>query len=308
MTATIIPWILFTLFVIAALFVDLVYLHREDKEVSIKNSLFFTVVWIAAAMVFCAGIYFVRGGEPALQFLTGYLIEKSLSVDNLFVFVLIFTHFGVPPVFQHKVLFWGILGAIVMRLAFIFGGIALINTFHWVIYVFGGFLVFTGGKLAMSKAVKMDPEKSVALKMFRKIMPLDHSLHGGSFFVRRGGRAYATPLFVALILIETSDVIFALDSIPAILAITLDPFIVYTSNIFAILGLRSLFFALAGVMKMFRYLHYGLSVILIFLGVKMLLSDFYHIPATHSLMFIAAVLTTFGMASAMAPSRSKERR
>jgi len=304
MLETIAPWALFTLFVIGALILDLKVFHKEEREISVKEALALTVFWISLALIYCAGIYLVEGSVPATQFLTGYLIEKSLSVDNLFVFILIFTYFQIPSTHQHKVLFWGILGAIVMRLIFIFAGIALIHAFHWIMYVFGAFLVFTGVKLSMHHAVEVHPEKSVVLKLFRKIMPIDDSLHGGRFFIKRDGALAATPMLVALVFIETSDVIFAMDSIPAILAITLDPFIVFTSNIFAILGLRSLFFALSGFMRMFRFLQYGLSIILIFLGVKMLVAEFYRIPVLLSLGVIAAVLIVCAAASVLAPGRA----
>lgn len=302
-----IPWILFTLFVVAALVLDLTVLHKKEAEIPVKESILMTLFWIFLAFIYCGGVYYFKGHEPALQFLAGYLIEKSLSVDNLFIFLLIFTHFQVPGAYQRSILFWGILGAIVMRLIFIFAGVALIKTFHWVIYIFGAFLVFTGVKLAFHRAVEVHPEDSIVLKLFRKMMRVEPNISDGRFFVKRGGKIAATPLFVALILIETSDVIFAMDSIPAIFAVTLDPFIVYTSNIFAILGLRSLFFALAGIMKMFRFLHYGLAIILSFLGIKMLIVDFYHIPVVYSLGFIAAVLIFFAVISAMAPSRKEER-
>jgi tellurite resistance protein TerC len=241
-----------------------------------------------------------------LEFLTGYLIEKSLSVDNIFVFLVIFTYFAIPMKYQHRTLFLGILGALVLRAIFIFSGVALLERFHWVIYIFGAFLIYTGLRLAMSHDKEIDPEKNLALRLFRRVMPVTDSLEGGSYFVRRQGVLMATPLFVVLLVIETTDVIFALDSIPAILAVTNDPFIVYTSNVFAILGLRALYFALAGLLRLFRYLHYGLAVILIFVGIKMMLSEVIHIPITLALGVIASVLTLSILASVLLPEREAD--
>lgn len=283
-------WGAFTLFILAMLALDLFVFHRKPHEVKLKEALIWSGVWIGLALAFNAGIYFWQGKEPALQFLTGYLIEKSLSVDNIFVFVLIFAYFRVPAKYQHEVLFWGIVGALAMRAIFIAGGIALIKNFHWIIYVFGGFLILTGIKMALSKDKEVHPEKNPLIRLFKKFMPVTHEYHDGKFFIRKDGRTWATPLFVVLLAVETTDLIFAVDSIPAILAITDDPFIVYTSNVFAILGLRSLYFALAGIMHLFHYLHYGLSAILVFVGCKMLMSDFYKIPIGVSLGVIAGVI------------------
>ncbi|MDH5510867.1 MAG: TerC family protein [Nitrospinota bacterium] len=287
-----IPWAVFILFIIAALWLDLAILHTKDTEIPIHLALKMAGFWIALALMFGVGVYYVRGAESALMYFTGFLIEKSLSLDNLFVFILIFNYFRIPGMYQPKVLFLGILGAIVMRLTFILAGIALIKEFYWMIYVFGVFLIYTGGKLAMTGEIKVHPEKSLVYRLFRQIMPVHAGFRGSDFFVKLDGRWAATPMFVAVLMIETSDVIFAVDSIPAIMAITLDPFIIYTSNIFAILGLRSLFFALAGLMRMFHYLNYGLSLILVALGIKMTLSGFFHIPVLLSLGFIAATLLT----------------
>ncbi len=286
------PWALFILFIIGALALDLVILSGKDKALTVKDSLRLTGFWVSLAMVFCVGVYYFKGAESALMFLTGYIIEESLSVDNLFVFILIFSYFKIPPKYQPRILFWGILGAIVMRLVFILAGIALIQSFHWVIYVFGAFLVYTGAKLTLGGEMEVHPEKNKALLLFRKFMPVTNEFHDGHFITRINGVSHATPMLVALILIETSDVIFAVDSVPAILAITQDPFIVYTSNIFAILGLRSLFFALSGIMQMFRFLNYGLTLILVFLGIKMILSDIVHIPVVYSLGAIAVTLVS----------------
>ncbi len=237
------------------------------------------------------------GKVPAIEFLTGYIIEKSLSIDNIFVFILIFSAFGVPLIYQHKVLFWGVIGALIMRIAFIFAGISLIAKFHWIIYIFGAFLVFTGIKIAVNKGTKVNIENNVILRIARKIMPVTTSYNGASFFSKINRKWVATPLFLVLLMIEFTDLIFAVDSIPAILAITKDPFIVYTSNVFAILGLRSLYFALAGSLKFFTYLHYGLALILIFVGIKMMISDFYKFDPFVSLAVIASILTCSIIAS-----------
>ena len=296
-------WVGFNVFVLAMLAVDLLVFHRKPHEVSFKEALIWSGVWIGLALTFNAGIYFLQGKQLALEFLTGYLIEKSLSVDNIFVFLMIFACFKVPAKYQHEVLFWGILGALLMRAGFIAGGVALIKNFHWIIYVFGAFLIFTGIKMALDKDKEIHPEKSLVLRLFRKIMPVTKDYEGGKFFVRKGKRTFATPLFVVLIVVETTDVIFAVDSIPAILAITQDPFIVYTSNVFAILGLRALYFDLAGIIQLFHYLHYGLSAILAFVGTKMLIVDFYKIPIGLSLAVVAALLSLSVGASILWPKK-----
>ncbi len=296
-------WIGFGVFILSMLALDLGLFHRKAHEVHVKEALVWSAVWISLALVFNVIVYFWRGQEMALQFLTGYLIEYSLSVDNIFVFLLIFAYFRVPAVHQHKVLFWGILGALVMRAIFIALGIALIHKFHWMIYVFGAFLVFTGIKMGMEKDKEIHPEKNPVLRLFRRFMPVTERYEGGSFFVRRDMKLLATPLFIVLLMVETTDVIFAVDSIPAILAITSDPFIVYTSNVFAILGLRSLYFALSGIMRLFHHLHYGLSIILGFVGVKMVLSDIFKIPIGVSLGVIAGVLALSVIASLLWPKK-----
>ncbi len=284
------PWILFNGFVLIMLALDLGIFHRTPKEIKFKEAITWSAVWIGLALIFNWGLYLVKGKEPAMEFLAGYLIEKSLSVDNVFVFAMIFAFFKIAPRYQHEVLFWGILGAIIMRAGFIAGGVALIKNFHWIIYVFGGFLIITAIKMAKHEPGHSDLAKNPALKLFNRFVPVAHGYEGPKFWVKENGREMATPLFVALVLVEVTDVIFAVDSIPAILAVTKDPFIVYSSNIFAILGLRSLYFALAGVMKMFRYLHYGLAAILGFVGVKMLITDIYKIPIGISLSIIALIL------------------
>lgn len=299
------PWIGFTAFVVGALALDLALLHKTDEDIPIRAALKMTAFWVTLALLFCAGIYFLEGDEAALTFLAGFLIEKSLSVDNLFVFLLVFTYFSTPSRYQPKILFWGVLGAIVMRLIFILAGVWLINMFDWIIYVFGLFLVVTGVKLSVQGHTEVDPERNIVLRIFRRMMPVENNVESGKFFIRREKVIYATPLFVALLMVESSDLVFAMDSIPAILAITRDPFLVYTSNIFAILGLRSLFFALSGVMKMFHYLSYGLTVILVFLGIKMLAADFYHLPIPLSLGFIGVTLLIAMGASYIFPPKDK---
>jgi tellurite resistance protein TerC len=296
-------WIGFNVFVLAMLALDLGVFHRKAHEVKVKEALWWSAVWIGLALTFNAGIYFFRGEEAALEFLTGYLLEKALSVDNIFVFIMIFAYFRVPALYQHKVLFWGILGALVMRAAFIATGITLLQHFHWVIYVFGAFLIVTGIKLAMQQNKEVHPEKNPVLKLFRRFMPVTKNFEGAKFLVKRDGRRFATPLLIVLLMVETTDVIFALDSIPAILAITTDSFIVYTSNVFAILGLRALYFALAGIMQMFHYLSYGLAAILVFVGVKMMLMDFYKLPIGISLGVVAGILAIAVMASLLKPRR-----
>ncbi len=299
-------WGGFNLFVLAMLALDLLVFHRKPHEIKLKEALVWSGVWIGLALVFNAGVYIWQGRQPALEFLTGYLIEKSLSVDNIFVFLMIFSYFKVPQKYQHEVLFWGILGALLMRAGFIAGGITLIKHFHWIIYVFGAFLIFTGIKMALDKDKEIHPEKSLVLRLFHKIMPVTKNYEGGKFFVKKEGRTFATPLFVVLLIVETTDVIFAVDSIPAILAITHDPFIVYTSNVFAILGLRALYFALAGIIRLFHYLHYGLSAILVFVGTKMLIADLYKIPIGMSLTVVAVLLLLAIAASILWPKKVKE--
>ncbi len=284
-------WIGFNLFVVLMLALDLGVFHRTAHEVKMKEALTWSAIWIALAMIFNVVIYYWKGQDVALEFLAGYVIEKSLSVDNIFVFVLIFTYFNVPAKYQHRVLFWGILGALIMRAIFIAAGVTLIEKFHWIIYVFGIFLVITGIKMAVNRGTKIDPEKNVAVKFFKKFFPVSNEYHGSKFWIKQTGKWVATPLFIVLLLVEFTDLIFAVDSIPAILAVTKDPFIVYTSNVFAILGLRSLYFALAGLMHWFTYLHYGLAAILIFVGIKMLLVDVYKIPIAISLLTILSILT-----------------
>jgi len=298
-------WVGFILFVLAMLALDLLVFHRKTHEVKVKEALIWSGIWISLALVFNLGVYIWGGRQQALEFLTGYLLEKSLSVDNIFVFLMIFSYFKIPHKYQHEVLFWGILGALIMRGAFIAGGIALIEQFHWIIYVFGGFLIFTGIKMVLDKDKEIHPEKSLVLRLFNRVMPVTKGIEDGRFFIKTSGRWFATPLFVVLLVVETTDVMFAFDSIPAILAITQKPFIVYTSNVFAILGLRALYFALAGIMQYFHYLHYGLSVILVFVGLKMLLADIYKISVGTSLLVLACILTISIIASMLWPKKAK---
>lgn len=297
------PWIAFNAFVIAMLALDLLVFHRKAHAVSIKEALVTSAAWIALALAFNVGIYLVRGGETALEFLAGYLIEKSLSVDNIFVFLLVFSSFGVKEEYRFRVLFWGVLGALVMRGALILGGSALLERFHWVMYLFGAFLVFTGAKMAFHKEGELHPERNPVVRLARRLFPVTEGYEGSSFFVRRNGALAATPLFLVLVVIETTDLVFAVDSIPAVFAVTEDPYIVYTSNVFAILGLRALFFAIAGAASKFHYLKPALALILSFVGIKMLVAGFVKLPTGLSLGVIAAIL-----AGAIALSVARERR
>lgn len=294
-------WILFNLFVLGMLAVDLGIFHRKSHEVNLKEALSWSAVWITLAMIFNAGIYYFQGPKPALEFLTGYVIEKSLSVDNIFVFVLVFSFFRVPAVYQHKVLFWGILSALVMRGILIVVGAALLAKFHWIIYIFGGFLVFTGIKMLVMRDQEMDVQNNLAVRLFRRFVPMSPSYDGDKFFTVQNGTRMATPLLLVLAVIEVTDLIFAVDSIPAIFAVTGDPFIVYTSNVFAILGLRSLYFALAGLVDKFRYLKVGLAFVLMFVGAKMLMMGWIKIPIGISLAVIASILTVSVVTSLMTP-------
>ncbi len=294
-------WIGFNVFVLIMLALDLGVFHRKSHEVNIKEALIWSFVWIALAMAFNYGIYHLMGKVKALEFFTGYVLEKSLSVDNIFVFILVFSFFKVPSLYQHKILFWGVFGALVMRIILIFSGVALLTKFHWLIYVFGAFLIFTGIKMLVQKDGHAEPDKNILVRLFKKIYPVTNEYHSDKFFVKLDGRKFATPMFVVLLVIEFTDLVFAVDSIPAILAITNDTFIVYTSNVFAILGLRSLYFALSGVMKYFRFLKIGLSVILVFVGVKMMIVDFYKFPIALSLSVIIGILAVSVIASLIKP-------
>ena len=306
MTDTTILWAAFNVFVLIMLALDLGIFHRKSHTVSIREALTWTGIWFGLAMLFNLFVYYQFGKEKSIEFFTGYLIEKSLSVDNIFVIIMVFSFFSVPERYQHKVLFWGILGALVMRVVFIFAGIELIHKFHWLMYVFGGFLIVTGIRMATGNGVKLDPDGNPMVKLVRKIFPVTNSFMGDNFFVRLNGRLWATPLFVVVIVIEGTDLIFAVDSIPAILAISDDPFIVYTSNVFAILGLRSLYFALSGIEKYFHYLKYGLATILVFVGAKMALVDLVKIPVEISLIVIVFVLG-FSMLASIAIAKPQKK-
>lgn len=309
---TVWTYVLFNLFVLGMLAIDLGVFHRKDHRIGLRESLVWTAVWIGLAALFAAGLYnwklsalgSERATDTTLQFVTGYLIEKSLSIDNVFVFLLLFRYFKVPDHLQHRVLFWGIIGALLFRGIFIALGAVLIAKFHWVIYVFGGILILTGIKMALSKGKEIHPERNPLLRLFRRFAPVTSEYQGRHFFIKRAGTWVATPLMVVLILVESSDIIFAVDSIPAIFAVSRDPFIVYTANVFAILGLRSLFFALAGVMNLFHHLHYGLSAILVFVGIKMLLSESYKIPVGLSLAIIGLILVLAVIASRVWPAQA----
>jgi tellurite resistance protein TerC len=305
MSDSTILWISFNAFVLLMLALDLGVFHRKSHEITVKEALIWTGVWITLAMLFNIFIDFYFGKDKAIEFFTGYLIEKSLSVDNIFVIIMIFSYFNVPKPYQHKVLFWGILGALVMRAAFIFAGIELIHKFHWLIYIFGGFLIFTGIRMVKAGDVQLDLEHNPVVKFVRRIVRVTPAFHEDKFFTRIDGILWATPLFLVVVMIEATDLIFAVDSIPAILAISEDPFIVYTSNVFAILGLRSMYFALAGIEKYFRFLKFGLAVVLVFVGAKMCLMDFVKIPVEVSLIVIVFVLG-ISMIASMVATRSSD--
>jgi tellurite resistance protein TerC len=297
-------WVGFIAFVLAMLALDLGVFNRKTHVISMKEAGIWTAIWIGLALAFNLILYLWQGAEPALQFLTGYLIEKALSVDNLFVFALIFSLFAVPARFQHRVLFWGVLGALIMRGAFIAVGAALLHSFHWIIYIFGAFLIYTGIKLALHKETSIEPDRNPAVRLFRRFFPITNQYHDEHFSVRQAGRLLATPLLLVLVMVESTDLVFAVDSIPAIFAITSDPFLVYTSNVFAILGLRSLYFLLAGALDKFYYLKTALAFILSFVGIKMLISEWVAIPILLSLAVILTLLTTAIIASAIRARRT----
>lgn len=299
-------WITFGVFIFAMLALDLGVFNRKAHVIKMKEALLWVSFWVSLAVAFGVGVYYFYGHSKALEFFTAYIIEYSLSIDNLFVFLLIFRFFNVPPAYEHKALFWGILLALITRGVFIFAGVALINKFHWIMYVFGAFLIFTGIKLALNKQTEVHPDKNVAIKMLRYFVPVTKEFQEARFFIIKNGKRFATPMLAVLLALETTDILFAVDSIPAVLAISRDPFIVYTSNVFAILGLRSLFFAISGLMKLFHLLHYGLSAILSFVGVKMLIADFYHIPVGISLAVISSILVISIVASIIWPDTKYE--
>jgi tellurite resistance protein TerC len=297
-------WILFNLFALGMLVVDLRVFHRPGRTTSFRGALGWSAIYVALAAAFAALLYFWQGHQVALEFVTGYVLELSLSVDNLFIFLIIFNYFAVPDEHQHRVLFWGVLGALVMRGIFIGAGVGLISRFHWVLYIFGGLLIMSGIRLLVMGEHKVDPGKNPLVKALRRFIPVTNEYRGGKFFVRKS-RLYATPLLVVLLVIETTDVLFAVDSIPAVLAVTLNAFIVYTSNVFAILGLRSMYFAVSGLMKVFRFLHYGLALVLILVGLKMLAADYYRVPIAATLGVVAGVLLVSILTSVALPPASK---
>jgi len=299
-------WIVFGLFIMAMLALDLGVFNRRVHVVNLREALLWTALWVSLAILFGMGIYFFYGHTPALEYFTAYLIEYSLSIDNIFVFIIIFRYFCLPRELEHKALFWGIILALVTRLVFILAGVSLINTFSWVTYLFGAFLIFTGIKMAISKDTEVHPDRNIAIRMLKFFMPVTPTFEQAQFFVRKQGRLYATPMLATVLVLESTDILFAVDSIPAVIAISKDPFIIYTSNVLAILGLRSLFFAVAGLMKIFHFLHYGLALILAFVGVKMLIEDYYHFPILLSLGVIFLILLLSVGASLLWPKNQND--
>ena len=283
-------WVLFNVFIFSLLILDLTVFHKKAHTVKMKEALLWSAFWVSLALIFNLGVGLVAGQDKALQFFTGYVLEESLSIDNLFVFIQLFNYFRVPTHFQHRVLFWGILGVIITRASFILGGIALMGTFHWIIYVFGAFLVFTGIKIGLGHEGELRPEKNPVIRFLRKFFRVSETFEDGKFFIKKNGVTYITSLLIVLVTIEMTDIVFAIDSIPAVLAVTNDSFIAYSSNLFAVLGLRALYFALSGMMGLFHYLKYALAAILIFIGFKMLLSGLVHFSTLVSLGFIVVVL------------------
>lgn len=306
-------WIGFMVFIALMLWLDLGVFNKKSHRITIRESLGWTFAWMSLAGLFMVGIYWQMGMNAAaqtkaLEFLTGYIIEQSLSVDNLFVIILIFNYFRVKEEYQHKVLFWGIIGALIFRILLIVVGVSLINQFSWIMYVFGGFLVVTGFRMGLEGEKEIHPESNPVVKLFKKFFPVTHEEHEDNFFVRKEKKWFATPLFIVVLVVEITDLVFAIDSIPAILAISRDPFIVYTSNAFAILGLRSLFFALSGLLNLFHYLKYGLSVVLMFIGSKMVLSKWVHISTEVSLLVVMSVLIISVIASLLSPAHRKKKK
>lgn len=296
-------WILFGVFILVMLALDLGVFNRQAHVIGMREALLWVLFWVSLAVIFGLGVYFYSGQVKSIEFFTAYLIEYSLSIDNIFVFLLIFRYFNIPPYLEHKALFWGIILALITRLLFILAGVALIQAFSWITYVFGAFLVFTGIKMAMSKDVEVHPERNVAIRMLKVFIPVTCDFQGARLFDRREGRLCATPMLAIILVLESTDILFAVDSIPAVLAVSKDPFIVYTSNVFAILGLRSLFFAVSGLMKLFHHLHYGLSAILTYVGIKMMVEHVYHVPVITSLIVISILLILSVIASLLWPKK-----
>jgi len=300
----VIAWLIFSAIVLGMLAIDLLVVRRGPHGMPLREALARCAVWIGVAALFNLGVYVYRGPQAGLEFLTAYVIEESLSVDNLFVFLLIFAHFRVPDAYRHTVLFWGILGALVMRLVFIAAGVSLLQNFHWVIYVFGAILIVSGVRMARGRGPDVRPEQSRLLRWFRRVFPVVDGFEGGKFFVTRDGRRFATTLFVVLLMVEATDLVFAVDSIPAVLAVSRDPFIVYTSNVFAIIGLRTLFFALARLLDLFHFLRYGLALILVFVGAKMLLSHWVEVPIALTLGMVGGTIAVCTAASIVFPRKA----
>lgn len=296
-------WIVFSFFILAMLALDLGVFNRKAHVIEMKEALLWITFWVSLAVIFGIGVHLISGHIKALEFFTAYLIEYSLSIDNIFVFLLVFRYFNLPHHLEHKALFWGIILALVTRLVFILAGVALINTFSWITYIFGAFLVFTGIKMATSKNVEVHPERNVAIRMLKTFMPVTCEFQGSRLFTRINGVLHATPMLAIILVLESTDILFAVDSIPAVLAVSKDPFIVYTSNVFAILGLRSLFFAVSGLMKLFHHLHYGLSAILTYVGIKMIAEKIYHVPVVTSLIVISIILALSIVASLLWPEK-----
>lgn len=302
-------WVLFNVFALCMLVLDLRVLHRRGSGTGFRKALVWSAMYVGLAVAFAAIVYFWQGHQVALEFVTGYLLELSLSVDNLFIFLVIFNYFAVPEDQQHRVLFWGVLGAMIMRGIFIGAGVGLIERFHWLFYIFGALLIYSGIRLVVMGSHKIDPSTNPLVRVMRQFIPVTDGYEGGKFFVRRAqenARLYATPLLVVLLVIETTDVLFAVDSIPAVLAITLNAFIVYTSNVFAILGLRSMYFAVSGLMKVFRFLHYGLAAVLIMVGLKMIMANYFRVPIAATLGTVAGVLAVSIAASVAFPQKASQ--
>lgn len=307
MSHELILWIGFNVFIILMLALDLGVFQRNPHTIKVKEALIWSLVWVLLALMYNVFIYYDMGEQKALEFFTGYLLERSLSVDNIFVFVLLFSYFKVPRLYQHKVLFWGVLGALILRAILIGVGALMVSKFGWIIYIFGGFLLFTGFKMAFQSETDIEPENNIVIRTFKRLFPVTHEYHDGKFIVKINKKKFATPLLVVLVAVEFADLVFAFDSIPAIFAVTTDPFIIYTSNIFAILGLRTLYFAIASIMYKFHYLKIGLSLILIFIGFKMLIMELYKIPILFSLGIIALILITSIVYSLAKPLQKSEK-
>jgi tellurite resistance protein TerC len=297
MSAEITLFVLFNVFILLMLAIDLGVFNRKAHTISLKEAIVWSIVWTVLALVFNAGVYVWSGSTKALEFFTGYLIERALSFDNIFVFVIIFAYFGVPPRYHHRALFWGVVGALVTRSIFIAAGTALISRFEWVLYIFGVILIISGWKMLSSDSLEVHPDKNIFIRTARRLFPVAPGFDTGNFFVRINGRLHLTALFLVLLTIETTDIVFAVDSIPAVFGVTKDPFVVYSSNVFAILGLRATYFLLAGVMDTFHYLSHGLSFVLIFIGLKMLLDHFVPVPIGVSLLVVGVILTVAVVAS-----------